>query len=784
MSKKVIKVAAREKRRMVNAAVGKNFFKTVTEPLTNSDSILKKQAGVAHAAGLVGELLKLKRDQRIDTSELKTRIAKQQKRQITLELTTSGPNNRLCRVVDAGLGMTAAELETKFGSYAEAKARGERTRSLFGRGALDVLLYHDHSVIYSVASGILSRCKIYWDPDAMIDTEELGPVSKSMLDKYKLPRAIGSSGTVVEFRLKEGTPVPTEDQIIAKISSFYMLRLIAADPNTEVIVKRIRSGGEHIDPLSYDFPIGTVMARVTDVLDLGKDGALPVDILVARSDEPLQSDPVHIDRRENGLLFVDDNDAVMDLTLLPEYDRNPYLHHIYGIVRVDKIRPVLERKLEAEDAAAVLKETRDGFDPKHEITQKLFKVIEKHVKPIYEREIKRQRKGAGNRSDKLSERVNEALKAINQFNNEETDAEGSGEETDRDDAIFFSVKTIRLYAGIPKSVAAFINLEKVKQGQVVLFESNNPEIQVEPDSEVVRGRKGKKYQRIRLSLLCGQKGEKAEIIALTDDNAGKAVQAKLAITGVDDPPIIRPPDDIEFASSHYNGSPSRPNKAVLIVNLKSFTGKPEIKFWLEDTVGKVSVGEDEDQSVIHIKVKDEHLTGDPQIARVPITFKGTGWGQHSTLWASAKLSSGELARAKCKLRLQRPPGDNKFSDLHYEDLGRNVLGDVAGDKLYVNAGYGLHRQLFGLTEDEFNQQIEINPIAQLRAASVLVETIVHHTASVSYREGGTKGIQIDPDDPVGSFRSYFEDRRIKLEPAVMRALAPDIELSNDHATRN
>ncbi len=175
MGKKVIKVAAREKRRMVNAAVGKNFLKTMTEPLTNSDSILKTRDGVPHAAGLVEEMLKLKRDQRIDTSELKKRIPKQQKRHITVEITTSGGNARLCRVIDPGLGMTAAELETKFGSYAEAKAKGERTRSLFGRGALDVLLYHDRSIIYSVAKGVLSRCKIYWESDAMVDTEELGP---------------------------------------------------------------------------------------------------------------------------------------------------------------------------------------------------------------------------------------------------------------------------------------------------------------------------------------------------------------------------------------------------------------------------------------------------------------------------------------------------------------------------------------------------------------------------------------------------------------------------------
>jgi len=427
MGKKVIKVAAREKRRMVNAAVGKNFFKTITEPLTNSDSILKKRAGVAHAAGLIEELLELKRDQRVDTSELKKHIPRREKRRMILEIRTAGSNARVCRIIDAGLGMTATELETKFEWYAEAKAKGEKTRSLFGRGALDVLLYHDNSIIYSVANGILSRCKIYWANDAILDTEELGQATNSLLAKYKLPRMIAGSGTVVEFRLKDGTSIPSEDQIIAKISSFYMLRLIAADPNTEVIVKRIRAGGEHTDALSYDFPIGTVLARITDTLDLGKDGSLPVDILIARSDQPLQSDPVHIDRRENGLLFVDDNDAVMDLTLLPEYDKNPYLQHIYGVVRIEGIRRVLEAKLEAEEAAAVLKETREGFDPKHEITQKLFKLIERHVKSIYDREIKRQRKGASDRSEALSQRVRDALKVINQFNSEETDEEGPGE---------------------------------------------------------------------------------------------------------------------------------------------------------------------------------------------------------------------------------------------------------------------------------------------------------------------------------------------------------------------
>ena len=107
-------------------------------------------------------------------------------------------------------------------------------------------------------------------------------------------------------------------------------------------------------------------------------------------------------------------------------------------------------------------------------------------------------------------------------------------------------------------------------------------------------------------------------------------------------------------------------------------------------------------------------------------------------------------------------------------IGREVLGDVAGDKVYINAGYPLHRRIFGITEDEFNKQMESNPIAQMRAAAVLVESVVHHAATVKHLAGGKGGLHIAPDDPIGNCRTYFEEKRMKLEPAVVRALVPRI----------
>jgi len=132
-----------------------------------------------------------------------------------------------------------------------------------------------------------------------------------------------------------------------------------------------------------------------------------------------------------------------------------------------------------------------------------------------------------------------------------------------------------------------------------------------------------------------------------------------------------------------------------------------------------------------------------------------------------------MAYAKCKLMFERPKGADKFSNFLYEDLDRAVLGDVAGDKIYINSGYALHRQIFGTDEESFNHSLEVNPIAQARAVSVLVETAVYHTATTKFHAGGNKGLQIQPDDPIGSLRPYLDESKMKLEPKVFQALVSD-----------
>lgn len=769
-----IQMAPREFRRQVFDAVGRSFLKTLTEPVTNADSILKKQAGVAHTSGLLDKVFGLKGGDRLNTTELKTKIPQRPLRKITVDIVTSGKRNRLCRIIDTGTGMSENELNTKFGTLASAKAKGEKTRSLFGRGALDVLLYHQESVIYSVRDNILSSCQIYFEKtgskDPMCDVKSLGKATKSLLRSHDLPVDILDHGTVFQFRLKERTRIPQEDQIISKISSFYMLRLISSDPNTEVEIVRERAAGKHTDVLSFDFPLGTVVGRVDDVLELKGFEPIDVNILVARSDVALDADPINIDRRENGLLFVDDNDAVLDLTLLPEYDRNPYLKQIYGFVRINGLREVLEMKLEDDEAEAVLTPSRDGFDKKNEITKQIFALVEKHVKDIYVAEEKKQKQGGTKRSEALEKRVNEALKALNQFNSEETDDEGtSDEETKpRPEPIYFSVDATRLTLGATRRVSVYVNFDKVSDGEIVLFESDNADIKVEPDSSVVKFSKKETHQRIAITLSSDVKGAKGVISALSLDKDGKEIKAELRILGVVDAPVFEPPEDIAFTAPRFSGEPNTSRNASLLVNLAAFDGLPNITFLLDEVEGNVTI-QNEPKS-IHVQVTEAHRIAGKNVARVVVPFMGTGWGQTAVLRASAKRVDGKECEAECKLKFERPKGDEKFNDFVYDDLERPVLGDVAGDKLYINSGYSLHRQIFGDTQDDFQRSLEVDPYAQMRAVSVLVETAVFHTATTKFLAGGKKGLDINPDDPIGSLRPYMDESKMKLEPKLYQAL--------------
>jgi len=792
MAKRVITWAGREKRRQTNKAVGGSFLKTLTELITNSDSAVKRQLGLSHSAGLADKMLELRAGDRVDTASLKKSLARRKEGRIVVEVHSKqhGPlfPSRTCQVIDYGPGMSEEELDRNFGEYAKAKAKGQRTRSLFGRGALDVFLYHSNqrgeksvdpaAQVYSVKGGTLARCRVYWgeakgEDDSIVETETLGRPTAELLRKHGLPADLTHSGTVVRFLLAPGTRIPQEGNFLPAIANFYMLRLIAADHAMRVLVRRYRTGGWVEERLGYDFDLGTVLLRTSDVFQHPRIGKIPVDILVARSDRRMAYDPFNYERRENGLLIVDDDDAVLDLTLLPEHDKNPLLSRIYGLVRLTGMRAPLEALLEARYPEAVLTETRDGFDSKNEIAAALFKLVERHVKPIYDAEEKRERKGSGNRSAALDKMLKDALQELNRFHKEETD-EGTGAQPVKPSRpLYFAQRQVRLTAGEERRVTLYAQRAEIHpELNVVEISSDNPRVRVSPDSEAVRRRKGSEFQTITVALSCPVAGEKATVIAAAMSVKEEVISETLEVVGVSEAEEISPPTDIEFRPAHYNGRPNAENHAVSLVNLDAFPGMPSVRFRVGVHEGAVSLGMDRVEG-LDIKVHRDSVMKGTRLARIVLPYWATAWGAKATIEARAKRSDGKTAFATCKVDFREQSGGKQYEDILYEPLDRPVLGEAAPRYIYVNSRPSFHRELFGNTQESFDKALEENPIGQMRVASIVTDAVVYDVASKKYHKGGDKGLTIG-NEPISEVRAFVEAKRYELDSKIAKAFIKDV----------
>lgn len=788
MGKRTIKWAAREKRRQTNKAIGGSFLKTLTELLTNSDSAIKRYLGLSHSAGLVDAMLQLQPGERLDTARLKKNLPRRKSGRITVELYSKQDKrfpSRTCRVIDYGPGMSEEEFIRNFGDYAKAKAKGQRTRSLFGRGALDVFLYHSNqqrddgietaAQIFSVKNGELSHCKIYWgrsrdeEDDSIIETKSLGMASATLLTQYNLPPDLVQSGTLIQFVLAEGTRIPQEGNLLPALGNFYMLRLIAADPTMEVLIRRHRTEGWIEERLAYDFDLGTVLAVKQDVFRHERVGEIPVDLLVARSERKMVYDPGY-ERRENGLLVVDDDDAVLDLTLLPAYDRNPFLSRIYGIVRLSGIREKLEKLLEAQRPEAVLTETRDGLDQKNPIVQSLFDFLEAYLKPIYEKEEQRERRRSGSRSAELDRRLKDALRELNRFHNDETGEGGTGKPNVEPKGVLgFSAKTCRLISGQDRRVTLFVEREQIHRDlNIVELTSSNPKIRVVPQAEKVVPRKGSRYQSIPVTLSCSVTEELGVITASAMNHREELETTTLEVLEVNESPQLIPPLDLEFRPVRFYGKPHIENHLILLANLDAFPGMPLIKIRFISREGSVELGPDRADK-LELKMRSGWVISGSRVGKVVVPYWGTAWGSRAEVEAKAKKTDGKFAVTRCKIEFREQVGGDQYEDIIYEPLDRPTLGEAAGKYIYVNANPPVHKQLFGDSQESFEAQLEVSPTAQMRIAAIVTEAVVYSVASTKYQKGGDKGLTIDSTDPVTAVREFIAAKQYELDAKIVRA---------------
>ena len=784
-----MKLAGREWKRQFYTAVVKSFPKTVTEPVTNSDTSYKRKHSLPDASGIVEKALSFKKGAKFDLSQAKEELkGSVPLRTIDIHLYTAKGYKvkpRTCEVVDFAEGMDVKELKKAFEEFAADKtdvSKGKPGRSLFGRGVSDVLLGHKEGIFYSYKDESLSRVGFSFDfetnnPPEVIGTS-LGKVSVSNLNDIHLLQ--GQNGSCVRFVLHDDCHIPEEGTIIPSLSQFYMLRLINADPNVKVTIHRYRAGRKKfVDELDYDFPIGDVIERFSSSIpDPSKNVKLPplkIDGIVCRASfQGGLSGRESKDQRSNGILIVDDNDAVLDLTFLPQFEDAPYLKNIFGIIRIQNIRDVLSWYLN-QGKDSPLTNTRDGFDPKHDFTKVLFDELKKYLEPIYKREEERfDKKFSDNLSKETQKRFDDAIKELNKFLK---DLVGEGEgispvpppHIDPSKPLQFIPSTTKLFLGKPRISKLYFNKKLANLNGTIIYDTSNERVEIKPLSHQISGGKEEgDYLIFDVSIKCDTLNEKARVTALAEGKKA-SFEAHLEISDVIFQTKILPPDEMEFRPRKSEGQPNRKNQLSLYVNPTTIPLKRKIKIEIKKSQGTVSLIENgKTRNAFSVTFDKSHIIPNTNIGRIIFSWKGTGWGQSATVTAMTKKTDGSTAYAEARIVLEQPEDSGGFiRKFLYRDMGNEKCSDLVNGIIYINSTHYLNRVVFGTNQEEFNEKTENDHTAQYRLSALLVEQSVFRLAEESHTKGQ---LVISADAPVTNLREFIDAKTHHFAPKIVKIL--------------
>ncbi len=768
-------------------AVVRSLAKTVTEPITNSDTSYKRKLGLPDCSGLVKKILATPKGETLEVSSLRAQLRDTApKRTIEVHLYTAKGYDReprSCDVVDFAEGLSFDELKRAFESYAADKtavSKGRPGRSLFGRGVSDVLLGHQSGSFHSYKDGVLSRATFSFDArmkkGPQITVEENRKPTIAELRKLHLEP--GQNGSCVSVVLQPDCRIPEEGTIIQYLSQFYMLRLINADPNVTVRMVRYR-GGKRIskDEFDYDFPVGPVLGKFTSTWGFQPEGGpsfdIGVDGIVCRAN--VEGELPGIDARDyraNGLLVVDDKDAVLDLTFLPKYERAPYLTKIYGVIRLSNIRSLFEWYLN-EGKDSPLKTSRDGFDEKHEASRALFTHLEEHLEPIYRREEERLRRAEPHdRPHEVKVKIDAAIRELNRALRDLA-GEGTGGDTaeGRMDAVplQFLPKSVRLVAGRRRVVKLYLRKEDAQPEGNILLDGTNPNVRVSPLSfRIAEGQEINEFRVFNVVLQCDNLAQKGQVNALADGRE-RTLEARLEIEDVLPPFDVAPPESMEFRPKEIHGLPNRRNGASLFVNISVVPLGRKIKLDFDKVHGALSLlQEDKRVSAMTVTLSTEHvLRGGEGVARIVVPWQGTGWGQSGTVVATTKLSDGRIVQGRGVIVIEEPEPEGGFvRDIKYRDLGPTKASDLVDGIIYIGSTHSLNRSVFGPDQASCDLRVKDDLTAQYRYAAIVVEQAVYSLAERSLLENKL-GLG---DAPITNIRAFIDAHTHQFAPKILKIL--------------
>ncbi len=630
-------------------------------------------------------------------------------------------------------------------------------RNLFGRGLSDVMRAHSieggpknlQPVVQTFDGKQLTIAQGEWRKKEgwtiELDDEDSPP--KSRFEGTFLDPA--SSGTAIRFVISDrarahGCRIPDHPGILWCLGNFYILRLIASDPNVDLVLRQYRAQGVIEAPIQYNFPVGQVIESFSRTFEPAKFGLevdpLKVHFVFVRSDSehPLAGASPERDARERGILIVDELDAVYDLTFVdPDYEKADFLARIYGIIRVNGLRKVLESYLNAEPPSSPLLPTRDGFNRDHEFARAMLDFLAENLRPIYEKERRIvEEKEHADLSSETKKRIDDALKHLNKYFQRITELTGEGAGIDHpvipkpDEPVVFFPRHTRPIAGRPRQVLLLVRDDVVKSGAELVVNASEG-ISVQPETGQIdkkdcpRWRPHKEFFAIQFSVIASIMGHKGEVVAVVEGKDGELLEARLQIDDVLAEPMIEVPETLEFRPTESTGRPGRRNNLVLFVNPAVVPAGHYIRIHITKRTGAIMlIGSDGNQyEAVDVKLDSAlHRVKGQDVFRILIPWRGTGWGQHAQVLAVPSVKvGGKKVAATATMRLDESEDGGFFKEVKYGEIDPKAPSQYAARVITVNINDPLNRHIFGDSKEEFDKRLSTKQEAQHRLVGLLLE---------------------------------------------------------------
>jgi len=731
MAEQIIRDDARVMRRRLHAAVGKSIFKTLAEPITNSDDSYRRgvQDGLMDAAVRHPIFI------------------------IVDKKTNKRPK---ISVVDWAEAMTDKEMGNLFEVYGQEKSglsEGKKVRGLFGQGITDVLLFHKHGNIKSIKDKNLYECKFYVkdNGDRAFDPRQSRTrVEENLRKSLHIPEG---NGTVVSFELADSVPWPTK--VTEKMERFSMLRLINSDENREVHYIERKNGKIIVDQvLNYNFPTGDEVVSWDGVMEFEEFEPLKLELEVKQANGELPSD-------ENGILVFDEENAVYALTMfgleaIPGHDQ------LFGKLRITGAREIIRTKLnQKEGTEAILSDDREGFNQSTTFYKKLSELIQQQVRPFL---LEQNKKAVNDKSvEDLTKNEKEVFDVFNQVfneivshdkpllisNNKKLEPPSNGLAFDRSDI----KTTIDRDYGLGLS----INTSLLPVGSKVEIQSDAASISVLPTEFIVTkdlvvdGDLSRKHIFITGSI-------SDEVGLVTAQSGGYTTQLLVEVK----PEVFVYPDTMVFEPEEASVTMQQSYKAKLYINTNKIPIGSKLTFSQEGTTTQVP------EQVI---LTDEDIQYEEvALVVIPLTVETEG---HVVITANSGEFSTTLRMISRQPNQPPPPVPNasikgwdfiNLPEQWYVCFYDPMPESSRHGYLLVNIGHPLNKHYFG--ESPTKDSVRESKTAMTYLCEILTNEMLDVAYKEKLQEDRTSGGDPFTSDSHAYVKKYIGEKKREIGPLI------------------